>query len=299
MSVYKRQYKPYAGRVTESATRFLVLSRYGLQGLFASRLLIGLMVACFIFPVTAVLMIYLHHNMGALQLLQVDPDRLIPINNEFFSIFMSIQAVCSFLVTAYAGPGLISPDLTNNALPLYLCRPISRAEYVLGKMAVLFIPLSCITWVPGLLLYIIQAGLAGGSWGWDNLHIAWAVFGGFWLWIGLLSLLAMALSAWVRWRLAASALLFGVFFISAAFSEIVREVLETKMGYLLNLGHLVGTIWARMLRISPRRTVLGELFDVRAGDEIPLWGCWLMLALMAGVCILLLNRKLRAREVVS
>ena len=56
--------------------------------------------------------------------------------------FLSVQGVFAFLLTAYAGPGLISPDLSNNALPLYLCRPISRTEYVLSKMAVLFIPLS-------------------------------------------------------------------------------------------------------------------------------------------------------------
>ena len=64
----------------------------------------------------------------------------------------------------------ISPDLSNNALPLYLCRPINRTEYILGKMAVLFIPLSCITWIPGLLLFAIQAGLQGQGWGWDHIH---------------------------------------------------------------------------------------------------------------------------------
>jgi ABC-2 type transport system permease protein len=299
MSVYKRAYKPYAGGITSPRTRFLVISRYGLESLFSSRLLIGLLVACYMFPLFAVLAIYLHHNLGALALLQVKPQDLIPINNEFFSVYLSFQSVFAFLLTAYAGPGLISPDLTNNALPLYLCRPISRAEYVLGKMAVLFIPLSFITWIPGLLLWSLQAGLDDTGWGRDNLHIAWAVFAGSWLWILLLSLLATALSAWVRWRLAASALLFGIFFISAAFAAIVNEVLRTKSGFLLNLGYLVGTIISKMLQISPRRTLLGELFDIRRGDEVPLWACWLMLALISGVCILLLNKRLRGREVAS
>jgi ABC-2 type transport system permease protein len=299
MAVYKRSYKPYEGRVTPQNSRFFVITRYALETLLSSRLLIGLLVACYAFPLFALAAIYLHHNLGALLALRVSPENLIPIDNEFFSIFLSVQGAFAFFVTAYAGPGLISPDLTNNALPLYLCRPITRTEYVLGKMAVLFVPLSSVTWVPGLLLYTIQAGLAGEGWGWHNAYIAWGLFAGSWIWIVLLALLATALSAWVRWRLAASALLFGTFFVSAAFSEIVNEVMRTKAGYLFNLGHIVGTIWARMMQISPRRTLLGEMFNVRRGDEVPLWAAWLMLCAIAGICVLLLNKRLRGREVVS
>jgi ABC-2 type transport system permease protein len=299
MAVYKRSYKPYEGRITSQRSRLFVITRYAIETLMGSRLLIGLLVACYVFPLFALAAIYLHYNLGALTALKVTADKLIPIDNEFFAIFLSVQGAFAFLVTAYAGPGLISPDLTNNALPLYLCRPITRTEYVLGKMAVLFVPLSCITWIPGLILFIIQAGLAGEDWGWNNAYIAWALFAGSWLWIVLLALLATALSAWVRWKLAASALLFGTFFISAAFSEIVNEVMRTKTGYLFNLGHLVGTIWARMMQISPRRTLLGELFNVRSGNELPLWAACLMLAAIAGLCVLLLNKRLRGREVVS
>ena len=65
---------------------------------------------------------------------------------------MSRAAWRSFL-TAFVGPGLVSPDLANSALPLYFCRPFSRAEYVLGKCAVSVQLLSLITWVPGLILF--------------------------------------------------------------------------------------------------------------------------------------------------
>jgi hypothetical protein len=47
------------------------------------------------------------------------------------------------------GPQQVSRDLTNNALPLYLCRPFNRTEYVVGKMSIVIILLSTITWVPG------------------------------------------------------------------------------------------------------------------------------------------------------
>ena len=89
----------------------------------------------------------------------------------------------AFFLTLLIGPPLVSRDLTNNALPLYLCRPFSRAEYVVGKMAVLLILLSLITWVPGLLLFLFQAYLEGGGWIAANLWIAGAIFVGSLVWI--------------------------------------------------------------------------------------------------------------------
>lgn len=299
MAVYKRSYKPYVGRLTPDWSRFLVPARYALETLFQSRLLIGFLVASCMMPVFSGAVIYLHHNLSALTMLRIRPESLLPIDGDFFGAFLSFQGALAFLFTAYAGPGLISPDLSNNALPLYLCRPISRAEYVLSKMAVLCIPLSCITWIPGLLLYGLQAGLKGEGWGWDHIHWAWAVFAGSWLWIGLLSLLAMALSAWVRWKLAASALLFGIFFISSALGAMVNEVLDTRAGNVLSLGYVIGMIWAKMLQLPARSTIFGEMFNIRRGDEVPVYMAWLVIGVLCGACVLLLNKRLRAREVVS
>lgn len=299
MAVYKRSYKPYEGRLTPGWSRFLVPSRYALETLFQSRLLIGFMVASCIFPIFAATVIYLHHNLSALTLLRINPDRLLPIDGDFFGAFLSFQGALAFILTAYAGPGLVSPDLSNNALPLYLCRPINRTEYILGKMAVLFIPLSCITWIPGLLLFAIQAGLQGQGWGWDHIQYAWAIFAGSWVWITMLALLAVALSAWVRWKLAASALLFGVFFISSALGAMVNEVLATRAGNVLSLGYVIGIIWAHMLQLPARSTIFGEMFNIRRGDEVPQYMAWLVIGLVCGACIGLLNRRLRAKEVVS
>src|SRR6266567_4701667 len=137
--------------------------------------------------------------------------------NLFRSKFMSVQGVFAFLLTAFAGPGLISPDLANGALPLYFCRPFSRAEYVLGKSSVLAILLSQITWVPGLVLFVVQASLAGASWAWTHLWIAGSLVISSLIWIAILSLLAMALSAWVKWRIVAGAVVAGGMFFGAGF----------------------------------------------------------------------------------
>src|SRR4051794_29573611 len=99
MAVYKRSYKPYEGRLTPDWSRFLAPARYALEALFQSRLLIGFMVASCIFPLFAGTVIYLHHNLSALTMLRMNPDRLLPIDGDFFAAFLSFQGAFAFLLT--------------------------------------------------------------------------------------------------------------------------------------------------------------------------------------------------------
>src|SRR6185436_6798115 len=114
-------------------------------------------VVCFLPLLVEAILIYLHHNVNALAILQVNVRELLPIDSSFFLTFVAIQNAFAFFVTLLVGPPLVARDLRNNALPLYLCRPFTRAEYVLGKMSVLLILLSAITWIPQLLLFLFQA----------------------------------------------------------------------------------------------------------------------------------------------
>ena len=172
------------------------------------------------------------------------------IDNEFFFHFMGVQGVLAFLLTAFVGPGLISPDLANGALPLYFCRPFSRAEYVLGKSSVLAILLSQITWIPGLILFAMQASLAGPAWTWSHLWIAGSLVLSSLIWIAILSLLAMALSAWVKWRIVAGALLLAVMFFGAGFAQAVNAVLQTESGHFFNVAYLMTTVWTSLFGIE-------------------------------------------------
>lgn len=284
MAVYRRNYKPYAGRLTPEWSRCLVLFRYSRRNLFRSKFLTGLFVVCFFYPLTCLLLIYLAHNASFLQQLGV-PAGVLSIDNRFFFNFISVQGVFAFLLTAFAGPGLISPDLANGALPLYFCRPFSRAEYVLGKSSVLAILLSQITWVPGLILFAMQAGLAGASWTWSNLWIAGSLILSSLIWIAILSLLAMALSAWVKWRIVAGALLLGVMFFGAGFAQAINAVMRTDSGHFFNVAYLMGTVW-------------NALFQVDSRHAIPVAQAWIALLIYCAICLWLLMRKVRAYEVI-
>jgi ABC-2 type transport system permease protein len=284
VAVYRRNYKPYAGAMTPAWSRWFILFRYSRRNLFRSKFLTALFVACFFWPVVCLATIYLAHSASFLAQMGM-PIGFISIDNKFFYYFMSVQGVFAFLLTAFAGPGLISPDLANGALPLYFCRPFSRAEYVLGKSSVLAILLSQITWVPGLILFVMQAGLAGASWTWANLWIAGSLFVSSVIWIAILSLLAMALSAWVKWRIVAGALLLGVMFFGAGFGGAINAVLRTQSGHFFNLAYLMGIVW-------------NALFQVDVDHAIPVMQAWVALLAYCAICLGLLMRKVRAYEVI-
>ncbi len=299
MAVYKKTYQPYDGRLTSAWARLAVIPRYTFEDLHRRRFLSIFFLASFVYPLICALIIWIQHNLSALRVLNLEnTSRLIPINVSFFMGLHGWQSMMALFLAAFIGPGLISPDLTNNALSLYLARPFSRAEYVLSKMSVLVILLSLMTWVPGLMLFGLQSYLEGWTWMRGNARLASGVFFGAWVWILLLSLLALALSAWVKWKPAAGGLVFGVFFVGAAFGAVVNGVLRTNWGSLLNVSYLVGSVWTQLFEGAERTTGGAVFFRVPRGQELPLWCCWTAIATVCAICLWMLNRKIRGAEVV-
>jgi ABC-2 type transport system permease protein len=281
MAVYKRGYEGYTGRLTPEWTRFLVIARNAYRNLFDSKLLILYFVLCFVYPVVCAALIYVPHNAAVVKAFG---KSAIAINGYFFLKFVEWQCSLAFLLAAFIGPGLVSRDLANNSLPLYFSRPFTRTEYVAGKMSVLAILMSAVTWVPGVLLFGFQSHLEGAGWGWANLWIAGGIFAGCWIWIAAMCLMVLAISAWVKWRLAAGALMLGIFFVAAGFGEAMNNILHTQAGNLINIGRVVGTIWAGLFR-QPQRWGLTQQ------------SAWLAIAAGCGLCLYLLSRKLRPYEV--
>jgi len=283
MAVHKRSYRGYSGQLTPLWSRCLIITRYAFKNVFQWKLLISFFVACFIFPLSCAVFIYVNHNMRLLSMFGI--SSLLNVDPGFFFHFLRVQGTLGFILTALVGPGLVSPDLANNALPLYFCRPLSRASYVAGKMLVLVSLLSLITWVPGLLLFLLQSILAGASWIQANLWLAPNIFLGSGIEILVFSMLALALSAWIKRKLAAGAALLAVFFFGAGLGQAANAVLATHEGGLLNLGELINTVQAHLFRQPWRSAISGG-------------SAWTMLLAVSAFCLWLLARKVRAYEVV-
>jgi len=286
-------------------SRFLIIPRHAYRDVFRSKLFTAYFALSFIWPLVCVILIYLRHNVSALVIMKLHISELLQIDASFFQMYTIVQGTISFFLAMLVGPQQVSRDLTNNALPLYLCRPFSRAEYVVGKMSIVVILLSAITWAPGLLLFLLQSSLEGWSWLAENIWIASAIFLGSLVWILLLALLTQAISAWVKWRVAARAALIGLFFIPSVFSELINQIFETRWGNIMSLSALIRNVWAGLFGSFVRQT--SQIQEYRNGQiirealmtEPPLWVSWLMLFLICATCLWLLSRKVKAYEVVK
>jgi hypothetical protein len=293
MAVYRRTYKAYHGPLTPAWSRFTVLSRYGLSTLFNSRPFTAYTVLCFLPFLIGLAYIYLAHSAAAQAIMgmQVGSSMSGSIDNRWFVAFLGVEAWMGFLLAAWGGPGTITKDFANHSVQLYLSRPISRTEYLFGKISVLAALLSCTTWVPALLLFFVKAGLQGHGWIWDNLWMAGSIVLGCLLWIAVISLVSMAVAVWVKWRIAATALMLAIFFLLPALGVVIGAILRTNWGFVINFPFMITIVWAHLFHITPtNRHSAG--FDV-----VPLWAAWASLLSLCTACFWLLDRKLRAREV--
>jgi ABC-2 type transport system permease protein len=291
MAVYERSYRPFAGELTPERWRFLVLPRYAYEQVFKSRLFVAFISAWFLWPLFLAFAIYLPHNLSVLEKLNTTTEQLrfLSLFNQdagwFFWWFMLPQGFISFVITLVVGPALISGDLRNNGLPLYLSRPFSRTEYVLGKIAVLTLLLSVVSWVPGLLLFLLKAYFSGFSWLADNLRIGVAIFLASWIWILVLCLLSLSASAYLKWRPVAGLALLAIFFVASGFSGFINLMLKTNWASLINISDMIKVVWA-------------HLFNITSPVDVPVWAAWLALLTLCACCLGLLYRKVRAYEIV-
>jgi ABC-2 type transport system permease protein len=284
MAVYKRTYKPYNGPLTHPASRFLVLQRYAFRSVFKSRMLdVGYM-ACFIPCILVICMLYLNQNASVLGLVGQKAGFL-KIDGPFFLNFLGFQFTLAGILTAFIGPSLVAPDLINGALSLYMSRPFSRAEYILGKGSVLATLIGAITLLPALLMFTVQSSLMGWNWTLNNFYLANATIFACLIAISVLTLLGLAMSALVRWRIVAGALILAVFAIGKGFAAMIDNVMRTESGNYIDLQYLISKI-------------SNDLFHVQNyTDEIPVFAAWIALIAICGLLLYILNRKLRVCEV--
>jgi hypothetical protein len=99
----------------------------------------------------------------------------------------------------------------------------------------------------------------------------------------------------VRWRVVATGLTFAVFFLPAGFGTAMNVVLQTWWGNLLNLWWLMIIIWHHLFGLADR---LGDFPAGRSKSTTPFPAAVMALCAATGFCLLLLNKRLRAKEVV-
>lgn len=291
MSVFKHSYRPYDGRITPSWTRIYVLARYGFAEAWSSKITLGLYILSLLPFIVFLLGIYLANNPMARMLITKESSRPLAIDASFFLRVLETQSWLALVLTAWIAPRLVTFDLADNALPILLSHPISRFGYVFGKFIALFTSLSLVTWVPCLLLFAYEGYSSAQPWVGQNLTIAWGLLSGTLIWIVLLSILGLALSAWVKWRIVATGAIFAAVFVPAGVGAIASAILRTRWGYLLNLPLMMSLLWQRMIGAP-------EFFLKSPDRSLPTPAIAAMLAITCLISLAMLNARIRAREVI-
>lgn len=152
MPIHDQGYRRYGGGKARGQG-WLVIARAGIRSFLGRKAFLGLMLmSWFPFFVRAV-QIYASANLPQAAFLKP--------TTATFRQFLDQQEIFVFFLTVYVGAGLIANDRRANALQIYLSKPLTRSEYVFGKLAVLMTFLLLVTWVPAIVLLLVQIAFAG------------------------------------------------------------------------------------------------------------------------------------------
>jgi len=156
--IHDQSYRRYGGTRESVDRAWLVIARTGIAQYARRRPMIGLLFFASLQLVVRLVLFYLHDTVG--QSLGAASAVLAP-SAETFRAFIEQQNFFVFLIAVYVGSGLIAQDRRANALQIYLSKPLTRLDYVAGKMAILATFLLVVTWVPAMLLLFGQMILSG------------------------------------------------------------------------------------------------------------------------------------------
>jgi ABC-2 type transport system permease protein len=281
MPIYDQGYRRYEAREPLHQIRFWPITREALRLILSKRAFLGLLAVSFLPFVVRVIQVYVVTRFP-------EAGRVLPVDGRLFGDFLNQQIGFTILLSIFGASGLIANDLRTGAILVYLSRPLTRRDYVLGKLGV---PLSlnlAVTLVPGLALYAVALGLA------PDQFLKWEL-----AWIGpaiaahalvislFVSLLALAVSALSRSARVAGLALFGLIF----GLEMVRVIVQHGFG---RAEAIVVSLLADM------RSVGVALFGLTDRELTLHWAGPLAVLLLAAIaCLAILRARVRAVEIVT
>jgi ABC-2 type transport system permease protein len=280
MPIYDQSYRKHLARGPLRQLRFWPITREGLRLVLVKRaflVLIGLSFLPFVLRAVQIYLVTRVPEMG----------RVLPVDARLFGEFLNQQIGFTVLLSVFGGAGLIANDLRTGAILVYLSRPLTRRDYVLGKLSVLVALNLAVTLVPGLLLYVLGAAVVP-----ETFLRAER------LWIGpvivlhsmaialVVSLVALAVSS-----LSKSARVAGLGFFGLVLG------LEAARGVLLSLSSRPE---AHVLSLQNDLRLVGNLlFGIASrGGAVPAAYPLLVLAAVCALCVSILRARVRAVEIV-
>jgi ABC-2 type transport system permease protein len=205
---------------------------------------------------------------------------------ELFRDFLSQQRLFVFMVTI-GQAGLIADDRRTNALQLYLSKPLTRVEYILGKLVPPLAYVLFVTLVPALLLLLLQIIFAGSlSFLRANLFLLPAITLFSLIQALLAAFVLLALSSLTKSRRFVAIMYAGVVFFTFAMYQVLRGITTSRA-------------WAVISPLEMIDIIANATFRSRVEPAVPVYVAIIVVLVMIGAAMLILERRIRGVEVVA
>ncbi|MBI3263773.1 MAG: hypothetical protein HYZ58_11575 [Acidobacteria bacterium] len=279
MPIHDQSYRRYRGGKEKPGAAWVVIATAGIVSTIRKRKFLGLLLFAWLPFFIRAVQIYIASSYPQASMLKPTA--------QTFRDFLGQQQMFVFFITIYVGAGLIANDKRANALQIYLAKPLGRAEYVGGKLAILACFLLLVTWVPGILLLFVEMAFSGSAtFIKSNLTLIPSITVFSFLSVLLASFTMIALSSLSKSSRFVGIMYAAVTFFSDANFEALRHVLRTTSISWMSVPALLEQMGDVIFRQPPR-------YDTP-------WPISLLVILaLVGVSALVLERKVRGVEVVT
>lgn len=160
MSVLDQRYRRWEGRAEPHWRRIAVIPRFALMDVYSRKWIVILSVIALLPSLGLAAAVYVAANAAQLRQMGIQLLGDLDVGPIVFESIFSLHVTAAIVLLLLAAPRLFAPDLAGGALPLYFSKSLTRADYLLGKGSVLFVMMSCATWVPLLVPAALRALLA-------------------------------------------------------------------------------------------------------------------------------------------
>ena len=279
MPIHDQSYRHYGGGKTVPGRSWTVITMAGIKTMIRKRAFLGLLLfALAPFLVRAVQMwISANYPQAAI----LNPTA------ETFRQFLEQQDFFVFVITVYVGAGLIANDRRANALQIYLSKPLMRSEYIVGKLAILFVFLALVTFVPAMLLLWLKVAFDGSfTFLKNNLFLLPAITVGSLIQVALASFTMLALSSLSKSARYVGILYVGITFFTTAIYGALYAITGSSRVSWISIGANVSQVVDVIFRLKPRYATPWEV-------------SLLVIIGLIAISISILERRVRGVEVVT
>jgi ABC-2 type transport system permease protein len=279
MPIHDQGYRRYGGRREPHGRRWWVIARAGLLARLRERRFLALLLFAWGPFLVRAVQIYVSSNFAQAGFLAPSA--------ETFREFLDQQSIFVFFVTIYTGAGLIADDRRANALQIYLSKPLTRVEYITGKLVTLIVFLGGVTLAPALMLLLLQIMFAGNlAFLRGNLFLVPGITLFSLIQVFLSAFAMLALSSLTKSRRFVAMMYAGIVFFTAAMYQALSALTGTR-------------VWAF---ISPEDTldvIADAIFRVPSTRAMPVAAAFLTVTVLIAASIWILERRVRGVEVVT